>query len=102
MGEEIKKQTSAFIHVDAVQLVGKTANWDMLSPELDAYTFSGHKFGALKGIGFSFVSNGTDFSPLIVGGSQQDGLRAGTENALGVYSIKLALHEMKEHFASQK
>jgi cysteine desulfurase len=96
--EEIKKQTDAFIHVDAVQLVGKMANWDMLSPELDAYTFSGHKFGALKGIGFSFVNNDIEFSPLIVGGTQQDGLRAGTENALGVYSIKLALHDMKEHF----
>ena len=96
--EEIKKQTNAFIHVDAVQLVGKMANWEMLSPELDAYTFSGHKFGALKGIGFSFINNDIEFSPLIVGGNQQDGLRAGTENALGVHSIKLALHDMLEHF----
>jgi cysteine desulfurase len=100
--EEIKKQTNAFIHVDAVQLVGKMANWDLLSPELDAYTFSGHKFGALKGIGFSFVANDIEFSPLIVGGTQQDGLRAGTENALGVYSIKLALHDMKELFVASE
>lgn len=98
--EEIKKQTDAFIHVDAVQLVGKMANWDMLSPELDAYTFSGHKFGSLKGIGFSFLNKDIEFSPLIVGGTQQDGLRAGTENALGVHSIKLALHEMKELFVA--
>ena len=100
--EEIKKATDAFIHVDAVQLVGKMANWDLLSPELDAYTFSGHKFGALKGIGFSFVGNDIEFSPLIVGGTQQDGLRAGTENALGVHSIKLALHDMKEHFVASE
>ena len=100
--EEIKKATNAFIHVDAVQLVGKMANWDLLSPELDAYTFSGHKFGALKGIGFSFVGNDIEFSPLIVGGTQQDGLRAGTENALGVHSIKLALHDMKEHFVASE
>lgn len=100
--EEIKKATDAFIHVDAVQLVGKMNNWDMLSPELDAYTFSGHKFGALKGIGFSFVGNDIEFSPLIVGGTQQDGLRAGTENALGVHSIKLALHDMKEHFVASE
>ncbi len=96
--EEIKKQTNAFIHVDAVQLIGKMLNWDMLSPELDAYTFSGHKFGALKGIGFSFINKDIDFSPLIVGGNQQGGLRAGTENALGIHSIKLALHDMLEHF----
>ena len=100
--EEIKKQTGAFIHVDAVQLVGKMANWDMLSPDLDAYTFSGHKFGALKGIGFTFLNKETEFSPLIVGGTQQDGLRAGTENALGVHSIKLALHDMKEHFVASE
>jgi cysteine desulfurase len=96
--EEIKKETQAFVHVDAVQIVGKIPNWEMLSPKLDAYTFSGHKFGALKGIGFSFVNKSTEFSPLIVGGTQQDGLRAGTENALGVYTIKLALHDMKENF----
>lgn len=96
--EEIKKETGAFIHVDAVQIVGKIPNWDYLSSELDAYTFSGHKFGALKGIGFTFISNKIDFEPLIVGGTQQGSLRAGTENALGVYSIKLALHDMKEHF----
>lgn len=96
--EEIKKATDAFVHVDAVQLVGKMHNWDVLSPDLDAYTFSGHKFGALKGIGFSFIKKNLEFSPLIVGGTQQDGLRAGTENALGVYSMKLALHDMKELF----
>ena len=96
--EEIKKETNAFIHVDAVQVVGKIPNWDMLSSELDAYTFSGHKFGAIKGIGFTFIQKDIDYTPLIVGGTQQDGLRAGTENALGVYTIKLALHDMKEHF----
>lgn len=96
--EEIKKETNAFIHVDAVQVVGKIPNWDMLSSELDAYTFSGHKFGALKGIGFTFIQKDIDYSPLIVGGTQQEGLRAGTENALGVYTIKLALHDMKENF----
>ena len=100
--EEIKKETNAFIHVDAVQAVGKIANWEVLSPLLDAYTFSGHKFGALKGIGFCFVNKDTEFAPLIVGGTQQAGLRAGTENALGVHSIKLALHDMKEHFNAEE
>lgn len=96
--EEIKRETKVNVHVDAVQAVGKIPNWEVLSSELDAYTFSGHKFGALKGIGFTFLSKNIEYSPLIVGGTQQDGMRAGTENALGVYSIKLALHEMKENF----
>jgi cysteine desulfurase len=96
--EEIKKETNAFVHVDAVQAVGKVANWELISPELDSYTFSGHKFGALKGVGFSFIKKDIVLAPLIVGGSQQGGLRSGTENALGVYSLKLALHDMKERF----
>ncbi|MBC7428829.1 MAG: aminotransferase class V-fold PLP-dependent enzyme [Bacteriovorax sp.] len=98
--EEIKKETNVFIHVDAVQAAGKISNWDMLSDKIDAYTFSGHKFGALKGIGFSFINKDVEYSPLIVGGTQQDGQRAGTENALGVHSLKLALHDLKENFDS--
>nr|BDT28729.1 aminotransferase class V-fold PLP-dependent enzyme [Bacteriovorax sp. HI3] len=95
---EIKKETRCFVHVDAVQIAGKIPNWEVLNADLDAYTFSGHKFGALKGIGFTFFKKDLEFNPLIVGGTQQEGLRAGTENALGVYSIKLALHDMKENF----
>ncbi len=95
---KIKQETAASIHVDAVQLVGKTANWQGLAPELDAYTFSGHKFGAMKGVGFTFLNKSLNFSPLLQGGSQQAGLRAGTENALGIYSIKLALEDMVEYF----
>lgn len=97
---KIKEETNAFLHVDAVQLVGKISNWNHLSPVLDAYTFSGHKFGALKGVGFSFVKNDLKFSPLLVGGNQQLGLRPGTENVIGIYSLKLALEDIKEHFSA--
>lgn len=100
LAEKIKKETSAFVHVDSVQLVGKITNWNYLSPNLDGYTFSGHKFGALKGIGFSFIKKNVDFIPLLVGGNQQQGLRAGTENAIGIYSLKLALEDIKEKFNS--
>lgn len=99
---EIKQKTNAFIHVDAVQIIGKILDWDKLSDGLDAYTFSGHKFGALKGIGFSFINNQWEFSPLIVGGTQQQGHRAGTENALGIYTLKLALEDLKNQFDSKE
>ena len=75
-------------------------HWDFLSSALDSYTFSGHKFGALKGVGFSFVKKVIEISPLLVGGNQQLGLRAGTENALGIYSLKLALEDMKDQFSA--
>ncbi len=98
LSEQIKAETKAVIHVDAVQLVGKIENWKTLSPLIDAYTFSGHKFGAMKGVGFTFLKKTFLFTPLIVGGSQQSGLRAGTENAFGIYSLKLALQEIIEKF----
>lgn len=98
MAERIKEETNAFIHVDAVQLVGKIRNWRYLTPTIDGYTFSGHKFGSLKGVGFSFVRKDSNYYPMLSGGNQQQGLRAGTENALGIYSLRLALDDIKEQF----
>lgn len=93
----IKKATGAFVHVDATQLPGKHPDWRKLEQGLDAYTFSGHKFGSLKGIGFSFWRNNFKYVPLMKGGGQQGAARGGTENALGIVSIKVALQELDEH-----
>lgn len=94
----IKEKTNCFIHVDAVQLIGKWKSLK-LSSKLDGYTFSGHKFGAMKGVGFSFVSANNDFTcSLIRGGGQQEALRSGTENVLSIYSIKLALESLMKAY----
>ncbi len=95
----IKQQTGCYVNVDCAQSPGKIRNWDILSPHLDCYTLSGHKFGALKGVGLSFIRNDFEFTPLIVGGGQQDGMRSGTVNVLGVMSMHLAIRELKEKFA---
>ena len=99
----LKQRTGCFVHVDAVQSVGKIENWRALEPRLDAYTFSSHKFGGLKGSGFSLVSGEFPFLPLIAG-RQEGGLRAGTENLLGIITGGMALEQVdREHdFASQK
>src|SRR5690606_9288257 len=47
-----------------------------------------------KGIGFSFYKSNLSFTPLLSGGGQQSGLRSGTENALGVKSVALALSDL--------
>lgn len=96
----IKRETSCLVHVDAVQLLGKVNKEDYkLSDELDFYTFSGHKFGAMKGIGFSFVKDRNEnFLPLISGGGQQMKMRSGTENVHGIYSLKLSLEELDKNF----
>lgn len=97
---KLKNKYKCFVHVDAVQAVGKISDWKNLLPQLDAYTYSAHKFGALKGVGFTLLDKKFPWSPLIHGGSQQDGKRAGTENSLGVLSIKWALSHYveKENF----
>lgn len=93
---KIKSETNCTVVVDAVQSPGKVKNWQKLAPELDAYVFSAHKFGALKGVGFSFLSSNLQLSPLLIGGGQQNGLRSGTENITGIQTIKLALEDLVE------
>lgn len=80
----------AYFHTDAVQAVGhipvnvKGLGIDMLSA-------SGHKFGAPKGVGFLYIRNGVKILPLINGGSQEYGIRSGTENVAGISAMAVAL-----------
>ena len=92
----IKHETNCFVHVDAVQMIGRHRKINLLN-ELDAYTFSGHKFGALKGVGFSFIKKGSAYSPIVLGGGQQDNLRSGTLNLHGILSIIDALEDIQKN-----
>ncbi|MFO7865357.1 MAG: aminotransferase class V-fold PLP-dependent enzyme [Candidatus Aminicenantes bacterium] len=69
----------AVFHTDAVQAAGKIPV-DAECWEADLLTLSGHKFHGPKGIGALYVKKGLELEPLIHGGSQEQGLRAGTEN----------------------
>lgn len=91
------KAPNVYIHVDAVQSPAKIPQWNELDEYADAYSYSAHKFGALKGVGFSFCKVGFPLNPLILGGDQQASRRAGTENPLGVLSIGMALEELKDY-----
>jgi cysteine desulfurase len=90
----VKAATGCIVHVDAAQAPGKIANWRSLASELDMYSFSSHKFGALKGTGWSFIHPDLALKPLLLGGGQQHGLRSGTENVMAAWSVKLALEEL--------
>lgn len=79
------KDTKLF--VDAVQAAGKF-NIDVQAADIDLLGISGHKFHAPKGIGALYAKSGTLFTPLVVGGHQERGKRAGTENV--PYIIGLA------------
>ncbi len=99
---KLKREFSLHVHVDAVQSIGKIANWRELDSSLDAYTYSAHKFGALKGIGFTLFLKNEIFESFIHGGSQQNEKRAGTENTLGVLSIRWALDKYLVNFNYQE
>ncbi|MCL4542486.1 MAG: cysteine desulfurase [Deltaproteobacteria bacterium] len=77
-------------HSDMVQVIGKTG-FSLNNIPLDLCSFSGHKFYALKGCGALYIKKGVTIDPVIYGGHQERGLRAGTENTAGIVSIAKGL-----------
>ena len=87
---EIVRRHGARLHTDAVQAVGKIpVNVEELG--VDFLTMSAHKIYGPKGIGALYVRRGTGFCPLIHGGHQEQGRRAGTENTLGIIGMAKAI-----------
>ncbi|PWI34195.1 cysteine desulfurase NifS [Vibrio albus] len=83
------KAVGAQFHVDAVQVMGKYPI-DVKSTDIDMLSLSGHKFHAPKGIGVLYLKRGTRFRPLLRGGHQERGRRAGTENAASIIGLGVA------------
>jgi cysteine desulfurase len=83
----------AMIHSDAAQIIGKIPV-DFRALDLDLMTISGHKFGALTGVGALVIREGIDLPAHILGGPQENKLRGGTENVLGVISLGLAANNV--------
>ena len=76
---QIVKQTGCLMHTDAVQAVGKLPI-DVSKTPVDMLSLSGHKLHAPKGVGAMYIRKGTRLNPLLLGGHQEGGKRAGTEN----------------------
>ena len=83
---EILRKYAGFIHVDAVQAFPHM-QIDVKDLGIDTMAVSGHKFGCPKGIGFLYKRKGLDLEPLIHGGHQENGMRAGTENLPYIYAM---------------
>jgi len=95
----IAHENGALFHTDAVQAVGKIPV-DVRDLDVDFLTISAHKLYGPKGIGALYVKKGSPYCPLILGGHQENGRRAGTENSLGIIGLGKAVElrslEMQE------
>jgi len=86
----------AMMHTDATQAIGKMQvsckDWD-----LDYLSCSGHKFYGPKGVGVMYAKKGRPFEPLVHGGEQEHGRRAGTYNTIAIYGLGVAAKLAKEN-----
>ena len=104
--QDIKKiarlthQYKSLLHTDAVQAVGKIPI-DVNDLEVDFLTLSAHKLYGPKGIGALYIHKNTPFCPLIRGGHQEGGRRAGTENTLGIVGFGKAVQLRKEEMTAE-
>lgn len=90
--EEMAALASAkgiMFHTDAVQAVGKLPI-DLKNTKIDMLSLSGHKLHAPKGIGVLYLRRGCRFRPLLRGGHQERGRRAGTENSASIVGLGMA------------
>jgi cysteine desulfurase len=97
--EEISKKAKDLgiaFHTDAVQAVGKVPI-DLSQSAIDMLSLSGHKLHAPKGVGVLYIRKGTKFSPYLLGGHQEKGRRAGTENVAAIIGLGKACQLAEDH-----
>ncbi|MBC8217489.1 MAG: cysteine desulfurase NifS [Planctomycetes bacterium] len=83
---ELARSKGSVFHTDAVQAVGKIP-LNLARSDIDLLSLSGHKLHAPKGVGILYVRKGTRLSPFMLGGHQEAGRRAGTENVPGIVGL---------------
>ena len=101
IGKLIKERSSrAKFHVDAVQGYGKLPI-DVNKSNVDFLTVASHKIHGPKGVGFIYIKKGIILNSLISGGSQEKGIRAGTENLPGIIGFEKAAQITFEEMESR-
>lgn len=97
----IVKENGVIFHTDAVQAVGKIP-LNLAESDIDLLSISGHKLHAPKGVGVLYVRKGTRIAPFMLGGHQESGKRAGTENVPGIVALGKACELAQEYFEKEK
>jgi cysteine desulfurase len=92
---QIVHNTGGMLHVDAVQGLGKMA-LDISKLNVDLFTLSAHKIGGPQGVGALLFKPGIEIHPQILGGGQELGLRAGTQNVAGIVGFGVAVEAVAE------
>lgn len=90
----------ALFHTDAVQAVGKVP-MKLSFSEIDMLSLSGHKLHAPKGVGALYVRRGVRFRPFVIGGHQERGRRAGTENVASIVALGKAAELAFSHMDTE-
>jgi cysteine desulfurase len=96
----IVKERGVLLHTDAVQAVGKIS-MDLSRLPVDYLVLSGHKLHAPKGVGALYVRKGTRFRPSMIGGHQERGRRAGTENIASIVALGRATELAAGHIEEE-
>jgi cysteine desulfurase len=95
------KAHKALFHSDMVQSVGHF-NLDFNDIPIDFAAVSAHKFHGPKGVGFAFIRKNTGLQPLLYGGEQERGLRAGTEAVYAIAGMAEALRISYQNLDKEK
>lgn len=90
------REKGVLFHTDAVQAVGHL-KIDVRQQNIDFLSLSAHKFHGPKGIGVLYAKSGIALAPLVVGGAQERGKRAGTENVPAIAAMAAAMTEANSH-----
>jgi cysteine desulfurase len=98
---EMARAAGVMFHTDAVQAVGKLPI-NLQESCIDMLSLSGHKLHAPKGIGVLYLRRGVRFRPLLRGGHQERGRRAGTENAASIVALGKACEMAGEALAYEE
>jgi cysteine desulfurase len=96
----IIKSKGVVFHCDAVQAAGKIP-LEMSKSTIDLLSLSGHKLHAPKGIGALYIRKGTKLTPFIIGGHQEKGRRAGTENVPYIIGLGKAAELALKHIGDE-
>ncbi len=92
-----ERRPDVLVHTDAVQAIAKVPV-DVQALGVDLLSISAHKFYGPKGIGALYIRSGTKLEPLLRGGHQEHGMRAGTENVAGIIGLGKAAEIARRDF----